>query len=171
MNWLNDRIDSHLRTLRQVPSMAPVIDQVKAAARGSVTSDALLAKAAVAARDSFVSEGRAPRADEIRERAFLAAAAAATEQRTTLTDLPPGDDKTKHFFVSGWLSLQAARVADIVLPRSLAQQVGYGFSMAMGYAKEIYDHFLGSGYNTEDLKADRAGARSPFLLRVPEATL
>ena len=33
MSWLNDRIDSHLRTLRQVPSMAPVIDQVKAAAQ------------------------------------------------------------------------------------------------------------------------------------------
>ncbi len=170
MSWLNETIESRLRTLRQDPRMAPVIDQVKAASQAGVTSDELLAKAAVAARDSFVREGRAPHADEIRERAFLAAAAAATEQRTSLADLPAGNDKTQHFFVSGWLSLQAARVADVILPRSLAQRVGYGVSMAVGYLKEVYDQFRGSGYNTEDLKADRAGARSPFLVRVPAAT-
>lgn len=169
MSWLNDRIENRLRTLRQDPRMAVVIDQVKANAKPGVTSDELLAQAAIAARDSFAREGRAPHADEVRERAFLAAAVATTEQPTTLADLPAGNDKTQHFFMSGWLSLQIARVADVVLPRSLAQQVGYGLSMALGYAKEVYDQFVGSGYNTEDLKADRAGARSPFTVRVPGA--
>lgn len=164
MSWLNEKIESRLRTLRQDPRMASVIDQVKASAQPGVTSEQLLSKAAFAARDSY----KGAHADEIRERAFLAAAAAATEKPTALADLPKGDDKTQHFFMSGWLSLQAARVADVLLPRNWAQQVGFGFSMAVGYAKEIYDKYWGSGYNTEDLKADRAGARSPFLVKVPE---
>lgn len=167
MSWLNDRIESRLRTLRQDPRLAPVIDQVKRQATAGTSSEALLATAAVAARDSFVREGRTPHADEIRERAFLAAAGASTEKQIQLADLPKGDDKTRHFFVSGFISLQVARFCDVVLPRSWANGLGYAASMAVGYLKEVADHFTGSGYNREDLVADRAGAASPFALRVP----
>lgn len=167
MSWINDQLESRLRTVRQDARMRPIIDQVKAAGQSGKRSDDLLAVAAKAARDSYVKEGKRPSADQVRERAFLAAAAAATEQPTTLTDIPKGDDKTQHFFVSGMISLKVAEVADKLLPRGLAEKLGVGVSVSLGWLKEVYDHFFATGYNTDDLKADVAGAKKPFAMSVP----
>ncbi len=168
MSWINDQIESRLRTVRQDVRLRPIIDQVKATGQKPGTSaDALLAVAAVAARDSFVREGKRPTDDQIRARAFTAAAAAATEQPTVLAGIPQGQDKTQHFFVSGMISLKVAEVADKLLPRGLAEKVGIGVSISLGWLKEVYDQFFATGYSREDLQADVAGARKPFSLAVP----
>lgn len=168
MSWINDQIESRLRTVRKDARMRPIIDQVNATGQAQgASSDELLAVAARAARDSFVREGKRPSNDQIRERAFLAAAAAATEKPRVLRDIPPGTDKTQHFFVSGMISLKVAEVADKILPRRWAEQLGIGASVTLGWLKEVYDQFAATGYSREDLKADVAGAQKPFSLAVP----
>lgn len=170
MSWINDQIESRLRTVRSDARMRPIIDQVKVAGQAPGRSaDEVLAVAATAARDSFVREGKPASAPEVRERAFLAAAAAATEQPMVLGGIPKGHDKTQHFFVSGMISLKVAEIADKLLPRVVAEKLGVGASVTVGWAKEIYDHFFASGYNAEDLAADVAGAKKPFKLAVPGA--
>lgn len=170
MSWINDQIESRLRTVRQDVRMRPIIDQVKRAGQAKGRSaDELLAVAARAARDSFVREGQTPRPEQVRERAFLAAAAAGAEQPMVLTGIPQGTDKTQHFFVSGVISLKVAEVADRLLPRGLAEKLGIGASVGLGWLKEVYDQFFATGYNRDDLKADVAGAQQPFRMALPEA--
>lgn len=165
MSGINTMIEGKLRNVRNDARVRPVIDSVKAAAPKN--SDAALDVAMRASRDSFVREGKKASADDIRERAFLAAAAAATEKPMNFSDLPAGDDKVKHFFVSGVISLAVSKVADVVLPASWAHAIGTGASVTLGFFKEIYDQFFATGFNREDLAADKAGAARPFKLAVP----
>jgi uncharacterized protein YfiM (DUF2279 family) len=167
MSWINDQLESRLRTVRQDGRMRPIIDQVKASGQ-TTTSDRVLQVAARAARDSFTREGvKAPSATQVRERAFLAAAAAATETPIVMTDIPKGSDKTQHFFMSGMISLKVAAFADKLLPRTFAEKLGVGASVTVGWLKEVYDHFFApTGYNPEDLRADVAGAKRPFSVEV-----
>ncbi|MEB3222733.1 MAG: hypothetical protein VKS61_11705 [Candidatus Sericytochromatia bacterium] len=165
MSWINDRLESRLRAVRQDERLRPAIDAVKAAgARPGVTGEALLDVALVAARDSYARSVHAPTADQIRERALLAAAAASAEQGISLAGLPAGTDKARHFFLSGWLALQLARAADTLLPRRLAEPVGVAGSVAIGFLKEVYDAFFATGFSREDLQADTAGARAALAM-------
>ena len=168
MSRINTMIENQLKTVRQDARFRPAIDQVKAANRKGVTSNELLDVAVKATVDEYKASGRKVKADEIRERAFLAAAAASTETSIQLADLPQGDDKTKHFFVSGVLSMKAADLADKLLPRSWAEKLGAGASIALGWVKEVYDAAFATGYNRDDLKADVAGAKRPFQVKVSE---
>ena len=171
MSWINDQIESRLRAVRSDARLRPIIDQVKAAGQAPGRSaDEVLATAARASRDSFVREGKPATAAQVRERAFLAAAAASAEQPMVLGGIPQGTDKTQHFFVSGMISLKVAQVADTLLPRGLAETLGIGASIGLGWLKEVYDQFFATGYNREDLAADVAGAKKPFRLAVPEAS-
>jgi uncharacterized protein YfiM (DUF2279 family) len=169
MSGINNAIENKLKTVRQDARFRPVIDQVKAANHQGVTSDELLKVAVKATVDEYKSSGRTINQNEVRERAFLAAAAASSETSIQLADLPEGDDKTKHFFVSGLISLKATDIADKLLPRSWAEKLGTGFSIFMGWGKEVYDKFFATGYNRDDLKADVAGAKRPFQVKVPGA--
>lgn len=168
MSWINDQIETRLRTVRQDARMRPIIDQVKATGRAGCSADDVLAVAARAAYDSFVRAGERPSVERLRERAFLAAAAASAEQGIVLCDIPPGADKTQHFFVSGMISLKVAEIADKVLPRRAAERLGIGASVLVGWFKELHDQLFASGYNREDLQADVAGAKKPFSLPVPQ---
>lgn len=159
MSRVNELIESRLKTVQRDPAARPIIERVQAEAAKPGATSATVLKAAVAiAQDSY----RGKSADQIREKAFLAAAAAATEKPFTLGDLPEGEDKTKHFFVSGVLSLRIAEVADKVLPHGLAAKLGAWGSSAIGWGKEVYDALFATGYNKDDLKADFKGARAPF---------
>ena len=176
MSGINNRIEQHLQAVRQDPLARPIIDRVKrAAASEQVSSGALLDVAVSATVDEFKRQGRPVDANAVREQAYLAAAAASTEQSMELSDLPAGDDKTKHFFVSGLLSIKIANVADKLLPRSWSEKLGAAASFAIGFGKEVYDGFntwrtkTGTGFNREDLQADAAGAKRPFDVRVPKA--
>ncbi|MEB3329087.1 MAG: hypothetical protein VKQ33_07635 [Candidatus Sericytochromatia bacterium] len=161
MSWINDRLESRLRAVRQDERLRPAIDAVKAAAgRSGVTGEALLDVALSATRDSY----RRTAPDQLRERALLAAAAASAEQGISLAGLPEGADKTRHFFLSGWMALQLARAADVLLPRALAERVGVAGSVAVGFLKEVYDAWFATGFSREDLQADVAGARAPFAM-------
>lgn len=168
MSGINNMIEGKLKTVRQDARFRPVIDQVKAANHQGVTSDELLTVAVKATVDEYKASGRRINQDEIRSRAFLAAAAAAAETPMSLADLPQGDDKTKHFFVSGLISMKIAEAADKILPRGLSEKIGTGLSIALGWGKEVYDKFFATGYNREDLKADVAGAKRPFQVKVSE---
>lgn len=164
MSRINTMIENRLRAVREDARFRPIIDQVKAAATGTPHSDALLAVALTASRDQFTREGKTPDAYEVRERAFISAAAASTEQRFTLSDLAPGADKTQHFFTSGMISLKVAEVTDKLLPRVVAEKLGVGASVTIGFFKEVYDQFFATGFNKGDLSADVAGAKRPFNL-------
>ncbi|MNS86539.1 lipoprotein [compost metagenome] len=167
MSGINNAIENRLKAVRQDARFRPAIDQVKAANRQGVTSNELLDVAVKATVDEYKASGRRIDADQVRQRAFLAAAAAAAETPIQLSDLPEGDDKTKHFFVSGLISIKVAEVADKLLPRGLAEKIGTGASIFMGWGKEVYDKFFATGYNRDDLKADVAGAKRPFEVKVP----
>jgi uncharacterized protein YfiM (DUF2279 family) len=165
VSWINDRLESRLRAVRQDVLMRPAIDAVKAAAgRPGVTGQALLDVSLAATRDSYERSIYGPAPDQLRERALLAAAAASAETGISLEGLPTGADKTRHYFLSGWISLQLARAADVLLPRGLAEHLGVGGSVAMGLLKEVHDVFFGTGFSREDLQADLAGARAPFAM-------
>lgn len=159
MSRINEMIESRLTSVRRDPAARPIIDKVKAeAAKSGATSESVLRAAVAIAKDTY----KGASADDIREKAFLSAAAAAVEKPFTLKDLPEGEDKTKHFFVSGVLSLRIAEVADKVLPRGLSEKLGAWGSSFVGWGKEVYDGMFATGYNREDLKADFKGARTPF---------
>lgn len=168
MSGINTTIENKLKTVRQDARYRSAIDQVKAASHKGVTSDELLTVAVKATVDEYKASGRRINNDEIRSRAFLAAAAAASETPIELSDLPAGSDKTKHFFVSGVISMKIAEVADKVLPRGISEKIGTGFSIALGWGKEVYDKFFATGFNRDDLKADVAGAKRPFQIKVSE---
>lgn len=168
MSSINRYIERRFEGVRQDAHYRPIIDQVKASARPGATSDQVLEAAVCATKDQFKREGKMASDHLVREQAFLAAAAASMEQSMTLSDLPEGDDKTKHFMTSGFLSLTVSKWADKLLPRGLAEKIGVGVSFGIGWAKEVYDHFFATGYNRDDLKADMAGAKRPFELDVKE---
>ena len=169
---IKNRIDNALEgRLRQVAADAryrPVVEKVEAAHRDGVTSDELLDVAVKATRDEYKRTNRPVKESQLREDAFLAAAAASVEHQVQLGDLPQGSDKTEHFFTSGVISLKAANFFDKFLPRSWAEKLGTGASLALGYAKEVGDKFFGTGFDTDDIKADKAGAKRPFEMKVSE---
>jgi uncharacterized protein YfiM (DUF2279 family) len=168
VSWINDRLESRLRAVRQDERMRPAIDAVKGAAgQPGVTGEALLDVSLNATRDSYARSPHGPAPDQLRERALLAAAAASAEAGISLESLPTGADKTRHYFLSGWMSLQLARAADVLLPRRLAEHLGVGGSVAVGLLKEVYDACFGTGFSREDLQADVAGARAPFAMGRP----
>lgn len=167
MSSINAKIENRLRAASEDARFRPVIDQVKAANKAGVTSDELLEVAVAATVDEFKRSGRALDQHDVRQEAFLAAAAASTETPIELADLPQGQDKTKHFFVSGLISLKATELADKLLPRGWAETLGTGASIAIGWAKEVYDALFATGYSREDLQADVAGAKRPHQLQVP----
>ena len=162
MSMINRKLESRFEAVRKDAHYRPIIDQVKAKAGTGASSDQLLKAAVCATRDQFKREGKTAGDHTLREQAFLAAAAASMEKPMTLSDLPEGEDKTKHFLTSGFLSLTIAKWADKVLPRGLAEKVGTAGSIALGWGKEVYDKFFATGYNREDLQADIAGAKRPF---------
>lgn len=175
MSGINQRIENQLRAVQADPQARPIIDRVKAEAAKGADSRAVLDAAVIATVDEFKRQGRPIEADAVRERAFLAAAAAVTEAPFSLSDLPQGDDKAKHFFVSGFMSLRIADALDRVLPRGLSERLGAAGSFAVGFLKEVYDGVMtwktntGTGFSREDLAADAAGASRPFRLSVPKA--
>jgi hypothetical protein len=169
---IKNRIDNALENrLHQVATDArfrPVIDQVKAAHHDGTTSSELLDVAVKATRDEYKRSNRPVDADKLREDAFLATAAAAAESDLQLADLPQGGDKTEHFFMSGLISLKATSIFDKVMPRAWAEKLGTAASVAVGYAKEVGDKFFGTGFDRDDIKADKAGAKRPFEIKVSE---
>lgn len=168
MSSINNFLEGRFNAIRKDAHYRPIIDQVKQQARPGASTDQVLKAAVCATKDQFKREGKAADARTIREQAFLAAAAAAMEKPMTLSDLPEGEDKTKHFLTSGFLSLTVAKWADKLLPRGLAEKIGTGVSIGLGWVKEVYDQFFGTGYSKEDLKADVAGAKRPFQLAVED---
>lgn len=167
MSKINQILEGRFNAVRQDATYRPAIDRVKQAAKPGVTSDEILNVAVAATVDSFKRQGRKLDKNDVREAAFLAAAAASMEQPFELKDLPAGNDKTKHFLTSGFLSLKLADAADVLLPRRAAEWVGEKLTMGLGWAKEVYDMAFATGYNTDDLKADFAGARRPARVAVP----
>lgn len=163
MSRINDRIQSQLRAVRQDARLVPAIDAVKVAKQkpGATVTD-VYAAALTASRDTYVKAGQSVSADAVRERALLLASVAAADSSASLADLPAGADKTRHAFLSGWLSLKIARAADVLLPRVIAEKVGMVGSFGLGLLKEVYDMAFATGFSREDLVADWAGARLPF---------
>lgn len=168
MSSINNFLEGRFNAVRRDASYRPVIDKVKAEAKNGASSHDVLNVAMSATVDQFKRQGKKLDAHAVREAAFLAAAAASIEQPFEMKDMPAGDDKTKHFLTSGFLSVTVAKWADKVLPRGLAEKIGIGASAGLGWAKEVYDKFFGTGYNKDDLKADFAGAKRPFELTVPQ---
>ena len=164
-NPVDNFLETRLRKVRNDATYRPVIDAVKAANHKGITSNELLDVAVAATRDEFKREGKTAKGAEVRDRALVAALAASTETGIQLADLPEGTDKTEHFLASGVLSAKASGFFDKFLPKSWSEKIGYGISMAFGYAKEINDKFFGTGYDRDDLKADRAGAKRPFEMK------
>ncbi|MFP5501537.1 MAG: hypothetical protein ACLGIN_03540 [Candidatus Sericytochromatia bacterium] len=162
MSMINRKLESRIEAVRKDAHYRPIIDQVKAKAGTEATTDQVLKAAVCATRDQFKREGKTASDHTLREQAFLAATVASVEQPMTLSDLPEGEDKTKHFLASGFLSLTIAKWADKLLPRGLAEKVGVGASIGLGWAKEVYDKFFATGFSREDLQADIKGAKRPF---------
>ncbi|MEB3285374.1 MAG: hypothetical protein VKN33_08820 [Candidatus Sericytochromatia bacterium] len=160
---MNDQIQNQLRRVRQDARLVPALAAVKEAKQvPGATSKEVYAAAIRASRDSFIREGARALDDEVRERALLLASVAAVDSQVSLADLPHGADKTRHAFLSGWLSLKIARAADVVLPRWVAEKVGIVGSFALGFLKEVYDMVFATGFSRADLVADWSGARLPF---------
>lgn len=170
MSKINDILNSRIQSAGRDPITRAVANQVKAANLQGASSNDVLNVAVKATQDHFVKSGKPmPSANVIREKAFLGAAVATSEKPVELKDLPAGSDKTQHFFTSGVLSLTFANFADKLLPRSWAEKLGEKLSFGIGFGKEIYDKFFATGFNRDDLKADAAGAKRPFELKVPKA--
>ncbi|MEB3198605.1 MAG: hypothetical protein VKP62_15515 [Candidatus Sericytochromatia bacterium] len=161
MSSLNHRLESQLKSVGQDPTLRPALAQViKVKQTPGVTSVRVYEAALDAARDTFAVS--TPHPDLVRERALLIASAAAAETSVSLADLPAGADKSRHCFLSAYMSLKLARIADGVLPRALAERVGVWGSMGIGLLKELYDMVFATGFSRADLVADLAGARLPF---------
>lgn len=167
MSKINDILNSRIKSAARDPLTRAVADRVKQSNLSGASSNDVLEVAVKATKDEYVKAGKAaPSADTLREKAFLGAAVAASEKPFSLKDLPEGSDKTQHFFTSGVLSLTFSKWADTLLPKSWANWVGEKASYALGFGKEIYDKFFATGFNRDDLKADAAGAKRPFELKV-----
>lgn len=167
MSQINDLLNSRIRNAARDPLTRAVADRVKQSNLSGVSSADVLEVAVAATKDQYLKAGKgAPSADVIREKAFLGAAVAASEKPFELKDLPAGTDKTQHFFTSGVLSLTFAKWADTLLPKSWANWLGEKASYALGFGKEIYDKFFATGFNRDDLKADLAGAKRPFQIKI-----
>jgi hypothetical protein len=164
-NPLDNLLENRLRKVRNDASYKPVLDELKAAQGKGLSSADYMNTAVQATRDEFKRQGKPLKQSELRERAMLAATAAAAETPIQLADMPKGTDKTEHFCASGLISLKAANFFDKFLPSSWAEKLGYHVSVAVGYAKEINDKFFGTGFDRDDLKADKAGARSVFQIK------
>lgn len=68
-----------------------------------------------------------------------------------------GLDKVKHFVVCFLICMSAGCLV-YHLARYQVLLIGFGASMAVGVAKEVYDLLMGGKFDLEDILADLAGA-------------
>lgn len=162
MSRLNQMLESRLKAAANDPRRAAAVQAAQRAAGAGGDSEAVLAAAETAMRDTFVKSGARPSERAIEEQAFLAAGLAMTRANVPLKDVPGTFDSPKHYFLSGFLSAKVANMADVILPRGLAEKIGFGASMAAGFFKEVLDMAVGSGFDKQDLEVDAMGARRPF---------
>lgn len=163
MSLINRLGEDRLRRIGQDPHYRPIIDAVKGVQRNGVSSEEVLTTALRATRDQYVKEGRKLDSEDLRHDAFMAASVGSVESPYQLSDMPEGDDKTKHFLVSGELASGIDQKLDElrIVPKPARKAIAIGVTTGLGFLKEVLDVFT-TGFNRQDLQADVAGAKRPF---------
>jgi hypothetical protein len=155
---INDRIEARLRVVGRDERYRSVVDALASSREVSGLRSVDLVRESLQLSCHVFGFGDVGRN---RERAYLAAAVAASEHPYDLVDLPSGSDKAKHFFLSGYLSAWLGGRLSF-LPGRLEERVAAALVVGVGWFKEVFDCFFGSGYSREDLQANVRGAWSPF---------
>lgn len=162
MGWINNLNEGKLKEVANKPHYRPVVDAIEKVQHDGVEPKAVIDEAIKATKDQYVKENRELDPEEIRKDAFLAASSASVEVPYELKGLPAGSDKTKHYFVSGTIASQIDETLEsIKVPKGIRQKIAIGATVTLGWLKEVTDIFS-SGFNKDDLKADKSGAKIPF---------
>jgi len=163
MSLINRMQEDRLRRIGQDSHYRPIVDAIKAVQHDGVSSQEVVQTALRATRDQYVKEGRKLDPENVRRDAYTAASVSAVESPYQMSDLPEGDDKTKHFMVSGEIASRIDQGLDAlkVVPQPARRAIAVGLTTGIGFLKEVLDIF-GTGFNRQDLKADVKGAKAPF---------